>query len=108
MIILVSTASTAPFDFKSYGRVHLLERLRRPAVSEHSGHILRPRRRKNRRRLKQHPVGSVLDYEASAGLPMPPLPYRFRQDDLTFGRKGGRQCFNGCHYGALMRMARPW
>src|ERR1700719_2322142 len=102
-----STASMAPLYFGPYGRVHLLERLRPPAISEHSGDILRPGWSKDRRRLEQHPLGSILDHQAGAGLPMPALANCLGQDDLSLGRHGRRQWFSGCHQWALVWTVRP-
>jgi hypothetical protein len=69
----VATASSTPRDFGGYRRIHLFEGLWRSLVGEHSGYILRPRRGKDRGRLQQYPFGSVLDDEACARLPTPPL-----------------------------------
>src|SRR5580704_15533357 len=106
-MMLISTASTAPLYFGSYGRVHFLDRPWAPAISEHPGDVLRPRRRKNRRRLQQHPLGSVLDHQTGAGLPMLALPYSLGQDNLSLGRHGRRQWFSGCHQWALVWTVRP-
>jgi len=93
----------APLYFGPYGRVHLLERLRPPAISEHSGDILRPGWSKDRRRLEQHPLWSILDHQAGAGLPMPALANCLGQDDLslvdTVVVSGSAAAISGLWYG---------
>jgi hypothetical protein len=101
--ILVSTASTPSLYFGGYGCVHLFQRLRRFAISEHPGYILWARRGKNRCRLQQDPVESVFDRQAGAGPPMPALTNCFGQYDLPFGRHGGDRGVNDWHEPSLMR-----